>query len=91
MDLGLYVYKYNGGCATSTELYPDAKIISQNKESTEACYSLCKMTSNCKYFDYDASSKWCHLYPSGITRGNGNPNDRCYIMVESKYKHLKRI
>merc|ERR550532_584638 len=72
-----YTYKYNGGCATSTESYP-SKIKSQQKDSTQACYSFCKMTSNCEYFEYDSSGKWCHLHPSGITRGNGYPNVKCY-------------
>ena len=81
MVLGLYIYKYNGGCATSTELYPTS-IITQNKDSTEACYSLCEATSNCKYFEYDSSGSRCHLHPSGITQGNGYPNVKCYKMNE---------
>ena len=82
-----YAYKYNGGCATSTELYPRFK--SGAKESTEACYRWCKMTNKCEYFEYDKSGKFCHLHHSGITRGNGYPNVKCYKM--GKYKHFKSI
>ena len=80
MFLG-YAYKYNGGCASSTELFP-ASIITQNEESPEACYALCQMTYNCKYFEYDFSGSKCHLHPSGITKGNGYPNVKCYKIDE---------
>ena len=95
MFLG-YTYKYNGGCATSTELFP-ASIITQNEESPEACYALCQMTYNCKYFEYDLSGSKCHLHPSGITKGNGYPNVKCYKIVPfhdmDKFdsKHLKHL
>ena len=79
-----YTYKYNGGCATEAELYPK-KLLSKKVGSIPAqgfweCYSLCKTTPNCKYFEYDAGGLWCHLHPGTITRGNWYHNVKCYEM-----------
>ena len=75
-----YKYVYNGGCASTTQLYP-IKIKSKKVESVELCYELCRDTENCAYFEYDSSAyKLCHLHPTGITRGNGYPSVICYKM-----------
>ena len=89
-NIANYHYKYNGGCATSTELYP-ARLKTQNEESSEACYWLCETTSNCTYFEYDSSESMCHLHPNGIIRGNGWSNAKCYKMndIDGKYNFLR--
>ena len=90
-NIANYHYKYDGGCATSTELYSykNLKLKTQNEESTEACYWLCETTSSCKYFEYDSNDNLCHLFHEGIgiTRGNGYPNVKCYKMgsIDGKY------
>ena len=75
-----YKYVYNGGCASTTQLYP-IKIKSKKVESVELCYELCRDTENCAYFEYDFTAhRVCHLHPTGITRGNGYPFVKCYKM-----------
>ena len=81
-----YQFKYNGICAATTGM-PD--ISSHVVESTEACYSLCQMTNNCKYFSMiqlNTGVTWCRLHPSSITRGTtlGDGTARCYAMPASQ-------
>ena len=73
-----YTYKYNGGCATATKDYPSNKISYQNILNVDKCHNLCELSKICRYFEYGSSDKSCHLSPTGITRGNGYPNVKCY-------------
>jgi len=75
-----YKYVYNGGCDPYV-----SKIKSEQQESVELCYELCRDTENCEYFEYVSStSKLCHLYPTGVTIGSGYSyaysSAKCYKM-----------
>ena len=61
-------------------MYPSNKILHKNVLNVEKCHTLCELNKNCAYFEYDSAGKACHLSPTGITRGNGYPNVKCYKM-----------